>query len=197
MDSRIGEIKRQTRETDISCRIDLDNPGEIEINTDVAFLSHMLELSAKFANISLFLNAKGDVQVDIHHINEDIGIVMGQCLASALSDKVGIRRVASAYVPMDEAMARVVIDISGRPYLVFNVFVAGVDNIIQAYSFDYARQFFMALANHLKANIHIDLLRGRDFHHCMEAIFKAFGMALRDAVRIESKDIPSSKGILD
>ncbi len=194
---RIGEVKRQTRETDISCRVELDNPGRIKVDTDIAFLSHMLELFARFANISLALEARGDVQIDIHHLNEDIGIVLGQCIANTLGDKVGIRRVASAYMPMDEAMARAVVDISGRPYLAFNVFVAGVDNSIQAYSFDYARQFFLALANHLKANIHIDLLRGRDFHHCMEAIFKAFGMALRDAVRIEGKDIPSTKGILD
>ena len=194
---RKTEISRETKETRISCAVNLDSPGKIDVETSAAFLSHMLNLLAKFANLSMSLKAEGDVEIDLHHLNEDAGIVIGQAISSALGDKTGIRRVASAYVPMEEALARAVIDISGRPYLSFNVFVAGIENTIDGYSFEYARQFFQSVANHLRANIHIDLLRGRDFHHCVEAIFKAAGIAIRDAVRVEGSYIPSTKGLVD
>ncbi len=195
---RKAEKKRISQETKINCSVAIDslNPKS-KIEVPIGFLRHMIELFSKFSRLELLIDAEGDLDVDIHHLNEDLAIVLGQCLDEALADRCGIRRVGWAYVPMDEALARVVIDLNGRPYLSFNVFVIRVENQIPEYSIEYARQFFTAVANHLRATIHIDLLRGVDFHHCLEAIFKAFGLAFRDAVEVVDRDLPSTKGIID
>jgi len=193
---REAQLERNTKETQIVCRVNLDGKGDADIITDVPFLSHMLELFSKFALIDLSLSARGDVEIDIHHTNEDMGIVLGQALDNALGNRKGIARVSSAYVPMDEALSRVVIDFSGRPFLSFNVYVINAQNE-SGYSFEYAKQFFNALSVHCKANIHIDVLRGDDFHHIMESVFKAFGRAFYNAKQIISNDIPSTKGAID
>ncbi len=193
---RSGKVERKSKETEIFCEV-VFKEGEIEVDVEIPFLAHMLELMFKFARISAKIKAKGDVEIDIHHLNEDLGIVLGQALSEALGDKVGIRRVGFAYVPMDEALSRVVIDLSGRPYLVFNVFPYQLENEIKDYTVEYARQFFLALANHLKANIHIDLLRAKDFHHAMESVFKGFGLALSGASEIVGRGVSSTKGLLD
>ncbi len=193
---RSARVERKTKETDIVCEISIGE-GPIEVEVEIPFLAHMLELMFKFARMSGEVKAKGDVEIDIHHLNEDLGIVLGQALSEALGDKVGIRRVGFAYVPMDEALSRVVVDLSGRPYLTFNVFPYQLENQITDYSVEYARQFFIALTTHLRANVHVDLLRAKDFHHAMESVFKAFGLALSSAWEIVGQDLPSTKGKLD
>lgn len=197
MTERTGEANRQTRETKIYCRVNLDGNGLCEISTPIPFLTHMLEAFARHSAVDITLSAQGDVEVDMHHTNEDIGIVLGTALASALSDKVGILRFGYAYAPLDEALARSVIDVSGRPYCEMNVYAFGLSNIIDGYSIEYARQFFVALANQLKATIHIDVIKGKDFHHICEALFKSFALAFRMAKAKTGCSLPSTKGRID
>ncbi len=194
---RKAELVRNTKETRISCRVDLDGKGDCQVDIPIPFLAHMLELFTRFAGIDLQVEAEGDLEIDIHHLNEDLGIVLGQALSQALGDKKGIRRVGFAYVPMDEALSRVVLDLSGRPYLVFNVFAFQVENQPSDYSIEYARQFFVSLSSHLRANLHVDLLRAKDFHHAMESVFKALGIAFAMAKEEISDRLPSTKGRLD
>jgi imidazoleglycerol-phosphate dehydratase len=193
---RKGTISRKTKETEIETVFGLEGIGNYDIVTDVPLFTHLLELFTKHGQFDLVLRATGDVEVDFHHLVEDVGIVLGQAFHQGIGDKRGSRRSGTAYVPMDEALARVCIDISGRPYLNYEV---GLDEprIVQ-FNAQLAEEFFRAFAHSAEITLHIDLIRGRNAHHAVEAVFKAFGVALRMAsdVRNPGGDIPSTKGIL-
>jgi len=195
-DRRIGEIKRKTRETDIFVELDLNGSGQHQIDTEITFLSHMLTLFSVHSLCNLNITARGDIEVDDHHTVEDIGICMGEAIKMALGDKKGINRYGEATVPMDEALARVIIDLSNRPYLVYAVNVP-VERL-GVLTTENIKEFFQALANHAGITIHIDLLRGDNSHHIIEAVFKAFARAFRAAVTFEPniEGVWSSKGKL-
>jgi len=194
---RTAEIERKTLETEVLVRIDLDGTGSGTISTGIAFFDHMLDQVARHGLIDLTVRATGDLAVDFHHTVEDVGIAFGAAIYAALHDKSGIFRYGSAYVPLDESLARVVIDISGRSGLVFaapfsRAFVGTFDT-------DLVREFFQALSNHAAITIHVDLIRGTNAHHEVEAIFKAFGRALRSAIEQDPRragSSPSTKGML-
>jgi len=193
---RIGEIKRKTRETEIFVELDLNGSGQHQIDTEITFLSHMLTLFSVHSLCNLKIAARGDIEVDDHHTVEDIGICMGEAIKMALGDKQGINRYGEATVPMDEALARVVIDLSNRPYLVYAVNVP-VERL-GVLTTENIKEFFQALASHAGITIHIDLLRGENSHHIIEAVFKAFARAFRAAVTFEPniEGVWSSKGKL-
>ena len=193
--SRKSEVKRRTAETDIDIELNLDGGADYKIETTIGFFNHMLELLAKHALFDLRIKASGDVEVDDHHLIEDVGICLGQAIKSALGDKAGIKRYGFFILPMDESLCRVALDIGGRPFLVYKMRIAGDSrNEIDLY-----KNFFTALASSLGANIHITILYGNDPHHCIESIFKALGKALRQAVGFDEREkgIPSSKGRID
>lgn len=194
---RRAEVKRVTKETSIELRLDLDGTGRNSIQTPVGFLSHMLETFSKHGALDLEIVAEGDVHIDYHHTVEDVALVLGQAVREALADKRGIRRFGSAYVPMDESLARSVIDFSGRPFIVFD---APIDRemllIHRDFPFALVEEFFKAFASTAQCNLHIDLLRGRNGHHAAEAIFKATALALRMAKERITGEIPSTKGVL-
>ena len=194
---RQAEISRNTLETKITVRVNLDGSGQGKFASGVPFLDHMLDQVAKHGMIDLEVEAQGDLHIDAHHTVEDIGITLGQALTKALGNKAGLRRYGHAYVPLDEALSRVVIDLSGRPGLVFEVdFVRAM---IGAFEVDLVREFFQGLVNHAGMTLHIDALRGENAHHQAETIFKAFGRALRMAVELDPRaagSIPSTKGAL-
>ena len=194
---RQAEISRNTLETKITVRVNLDGTGQGKFASGVPFLDHMLDQVAKHGMIDLEVEAQGDLHIDAHHTVEDIGITLGQALTKALGNKAGLRRYGHAYVPLDEALSRVVIDLSGRPGLVFEVdFVRAM---IGAFEVDLVREFFQGLVNHAGMTLHIDALRGENAHHQAETIFKAFGRALRMAVELDPRaagSIPSTKGAL-
>ncbi|MFA7148447.1 MAG: imidazoleglycerol-phosphate dehydratase HisB [Syntrophomonadaceae bacterium] len=194
--TRVGEIHRKTGETEILVQVELDGTGKHQIDTPIPFLSHMLTLLSVHSLCNLKVTAQGDVNVDDHHTVEDIGICLGEALKMALQDKRGINRYGEAIVPMDEALARVVIDLSGRSYLVYNVKLDR--ERVGDLATENVQEFFQALANSAGMNLHIDLLRGDNAHHIIEAIFKAFARALKMAVAIEPRveGIWSSKGKL-
>jgi len=194
--SRAAELKRKTAETDITLKLDLDGEGNSKINTGIGFLDHMLTLFSKHGLFDLELDACGDLQVDAHHTVEDIGIVLGQALKQALGDKSSIRRYGTSYVPMDEALAMVSVDLGGRPYLVFNVKYAG--ERIGDMEAELLEEFFRAVSVNAAMNIHINVLYGSNNHHIAEAVFKAFGRALDDAVARDTriKGVMSTKGML-
>lgn len=202
MSKRGAEVKRITKETEIKLRLELDGTGQHEIETGVPFLDHMLSLFAKHGLFNLKIEAKGDLEVDIHHTNEDVGICLGEAIKKALGDKKGIKRFGFAYVPMDEALARVVLDISGRPSLHFippgSGVVSSYLNEEEGYSLNDAKQFLQAFVLNSGTNMNIQVLSGQDPHHVLEAIFKALGKALDEATRLDEriKDIPSTKGTL-
>lgn len=202
MQKRIAKIKRKTKETQISVDLNLDGKGKSKIKTGVGFLDHMLELFSYHGLFDLKIRvAKADLDVDIHHTNEDIGICLGQAFKKALGAKKGISRYGFSFVPMDEALCnvRVVLDISNRPSLYFNVSKYVPKLVSSAYTMQDVEEFFKAFAASSGVNMHIDVLKGKDIHHTIEAVFKAFGRALKDAVRIDSrmgKRIPSTKGKL-
>lgn len=181
-------------ETNISIDIDLDGAGDVHIGTGVPFFDHMLSAFAKHGRVDLTIDAKGDVEVDPHHTVEDVGIVLGQAIAKALGEKEGIARFGEALVPMDEALARIALDISGRPYISYNV--SGLAERVAEFDTDLGKEFFRALAMHAGLTIHIDLLRGQNAHHSLEAIFKGTGQALHRATRVTGAGVPSTKGIL-
>lgn len=191
---REAVVKRATNETDISIGLKLDGPYGGKVESGIGFFDHMLDLFAFRAGVRLDIGCKGDLNVDGHHTAEDIGIALGQAIAKALGDKAGIARYAEAAVPMDESLARVTLDISGRPYLVFNAGLRG----LKAGGFDteLAEEFFRALAVHAGLTLHINLEYGSNAHHMLEAIFKAFGIALGQAAKITGAGVPSTKGIL-
>lgn len=197
MTSRTGFIDRTTGETDISLTIDLDESREIVVATGVPFFDHMLHALARHGRFGLSVDATGDVYIDAHHTVEDVGIAMGHALKSALGDRAGIDRYGHAYAPLDEALARVVIDCSGRPFLDFHAdFPEAV--IGQSFASSLVEEFWRALAVNAGLTVHIDLLRARNSHHAAEAIFKAGAIALRSAVRRTGEsDVPSTKGVLE
>ncbi|MFW8566060.1 imidazoleglycerol-phosphate dehydratase HisB [Orrella sp. 11846] len=194
---RKADITRNTRETQIQVQIDLDGTGKQTIDTGVPFLDHMLDQIARHGLIDMNIKANGDLHIDAHHTVEDVGITFGQALLKAVGDKAGIRRYGHAYVPMDEALSRVVIDLSGRPMLTYDVPFTRAR--IGDFDVDLAREFFQGLANSSLMTLHIDNLRGINAHHQCETVFKAFGRALRMAVEMDPGQkgvIPSTKGVL-
>ena len=192
--SRTASIQRKTNETAITLEINLDESGEYALATGLGFFDHMLSHIAKHGRIDFRLKATGDLHVDEHHLIEDTGICLGQALQQALGDKRGIERFGYAFVPMDEALARTVIDLSGRGYLVFNAEFSR--EAINGFPLEMTKEFFQAIASEAKMNLHIALLYGDNAHHQCEAIFKSFGRALRNAVALTGSDVPSTKGVL-
>jgi len=192
---RKAEIERKTKETEIKVLVNIDGEGESRIDSGIGFFDHMLELFSKHSLIDIEMKAAGDLNVDFHHTIEDVGITIGQAINKALGDKKGINRFGSAYIPMDESLARAVVDLSGRGRLVYKFYlkenVGGVDTTL-------IKEFFRAVAENAKMNIHIEVLYGDDTHHQIEAVFKAFAVALREAVSYNEriKGIASTKGKL-
>lgn len=194
---RTSRKLRKTKETEISVSINLDGTGKSAISTGVGFLDHMLDQIARHGLIDLEINATGDLHIDAHHTVEDVGIVLGQAMLEATGDRKGIVRYGHAYVPLDEALSRVVVDLSGRPGLTYAVKYSRA--MIGEFDVDLAHEFFQGFVNHALATVHIDNLRGENAHHQCETIFKAFGRALRFAVQIDPRAadiIPSTKGRL-
>ena len=194
---RRAQVTRNTLETQVSVQLGLDGTGKSVLETGVPFLDHMLDQIARHGMIDLEITAKGDLHIDAHHTVEDIGITVGQAFAKAIGDKKGLYRYGHAYVPLDEALSRVVLDLSGRPGLTFNVNFSRAR--IGDFDVDLIHEFFQGLANHSLMTLHIDNLAGRNAHHQAETIFKAFGRALRMAIAFDSAAsgiIPSTKGSL-
>ncbi len=194
---RRAEVVRNTAETQITARVDLDGTGLAKLDTGIGFFDHMLDQIARHGLIDLDIQARGDLHIDGHHTVEDVGIALGQAVYQAVGDKKGIRRYGHAYVPLDEALSRVVIDFSGRPGLVMNVpFRSGM---IGTFDSQLAHEFFQGFANHAFVTLHIDNLRGENAHHQCETVFKAFARALRVALELDPRSagtIPSTKGSL-
>lgn len=194
---RQAEITRNTAETRIRVVIDLDGSGRADLQSGVPFLDHMLDQIARHGLVDLTVQASGDLHIDAHHTVEDVGITLGQAIAKAIGDKRGVRRYGHAYVPLDEALSRVVIDFSGRPGLEFHVPFTRA--MIGQFDVDLTREFFQGLVNHAAMTVHIDNLRGSNAHHQCETVFKAFGRALRMAAEPDPRahdSIPSTKGTL-
>lgn len=194
---RNAQVTRNTLETRISVKLNLDGSGKATFDTGLPFLEHMLDQVARHGMVDLDIVAKGDLHIDAHHTVEDIGITLGQAFNQAVGDKKGLRRYGHAYVPLDEALSRVVLDISGRPGLVFNVDFARSN--VGEFDVDLVREFFQGFVNHALVTLHIDNLAGDNAHHQMETVFKAFGRALRMALEVDSRMagmMPSTKGTL-
>ena len=197
MTQRIAEVERNTLETQITCKINLDGTGKSTFLTGVPFLDHMLDQIARHGLIDMDIIAKGDLEIDSHHTVEDIGITLGQAFAKALSDKKGIYRYGHSYIPLDEALSRVVIDFSGRPGLFYEVKYPKA--MIGSFDVDLFREFFQGFVNHAGVTLHIDNLKGVNAHHVAETIFKAFGRAIRMAITADVRMegiMPSTKGSL-
>ena len=195
--TRQASVTRTTKETSVAVSLDLDGKGSSRIETPVGFLSHMLDVIARHGKVELDVVASGDTGIDYHHTVEDTGLVLGETFAKALGDKRGNRRFGHAYVPLDEALARVVVDFAGRPYLVFEVPIDREMLLIHKdFPFALVEEFFKSFANKCACNIHVDLIRGRNGHHAAEAIFKAFAVALRQAKEVVDSEVPSTKGVL-
>ena len=197
MTARTAEVSRNTAETRITVRINLDGTGQSKLSTGIGFFDHMLDQIARHGMIDLDIHAEGDLHIDGHHTVEDVGITLGQAFAKAVGDKKGIRRYGHAYVPLDEALSRVVVDFSGRPGLVMHVpFKSGM---IGEFDSQLAFEFFQGFVNHALVTLHIDNLRGENAHHQAETVFKAFARALRAALELDPRSagiIPSTKGSL-
>jgi imidazoleglycerol-phosphate dehydratase len=194
--SRRAEIKRKTRETDVQIALDLDGAGVSRIDTEVPFLDHMLELFARHGLFDLEITCKGDLQIDDHHSVEDTAISLGQAFAQAMGDKAGIVRYGAAYVPMDETLARAVVDLSGRSYLVYKV--QNTRDRVGSFSVELAEHFWHSFAEHCKCNLHIEVFYGRNQHHIIEAVFKSVARSLSQAVRIDERieGVMSTKGVI-
>jgi imidazoleglycerol-phosphate dehydratase len=194
--ARRARVERRTRETTITAEVNLDGSGRAELATGVPFLDHMLDQVARHGMLDLALQAKGDLHIDAHHTVEDVGIVLGQAVAKALGDKAGVARYGHAYVPLDEALSRAVIDLSGRPGLDYHV--AFTRAMIGAFDVDLVHEFFQGFVNHALVTLHLDNLRGDNAHHQAETVFKAFARALRMAVAPDARasGVPSTKGVL-
>ena len=194
---RTAEVERKTKETQIRVRVDLDGTGRARLASGVPFLDHMLDQVARHGMIDLDLEAKGDLEIDAHHTVEDIGITFGQAFARAIGDKAGVRRFGHAYVPLDEALSRVVIDFSGRPGLEYHVPFTRA--LIGEFDVDLVHEFFQGFVNHAQVTLHVDNLRGDNAHHQCETVFKAFARALRMACERDLRTqgtVPSTKGSL-
>jgi imidazoleglycerol-phosphate dehydratase len=194
--TRSAEIARKTNETAIRVELTLDGRGESNVKTKIPFFDHMLTLFARHSLVNLTVQADGDIEVDLHHTVEDTGIALGQAIAKALGDKRGIRRYGWAYLPMDETLARVVVDFSGRPFLAYR----GPESVasIGAFSFTLLEEFLRAFSTHAAANLHVELLYGRDAHHMCEAVFKGLAKAVDQACQLDPRveGVPSTKGTL-
>ena len=194
MSKRAADVARKSKETRLRARVKLDGTGRIKVDTGLPFLDHMLEQTARYAAIDLTLAGSGDLNVDSHHLVEDAGIVFGQALSAALGNRDGIARFGYAYAPLDEALARVVLDLGKRPYLAYGVPLRGRIGSLES---EVIEEFWKALSIHLGATVHVDVIRGRNRHHVAEATFKALGLALRDAMTPGAgPGAPSSKGLL-
>lgn len=193
---RKAEIHRETKETEITLKMDLDGSGKYSIQTRIPFFDHMLQLLAYHSAIDLILKAVGDTEVDAHHTVEDVGICLGEGLRKALGEMRGIRRYGMALIPMDETLASVALDLSMRPYLIFHM--KPKRSRIGSFDLELVEEFFKAFSNHGKFTLHINLLYGRNSHHMVEAVFKGVGRALREAVSRDERleEVPSTKGIL-
>jgi imidazoleglycerol-phosphate dehydratase len=194
---RQAQVTRKTLETQITVKVDLDGTGKSILKTGIGFFDHMLDQVARHGMLDLEVVATGDLHIDAHHTVEDVGIALGQAVSKALNDKTGIRRYGHAYVPLDEALTRVVIDLSGRPGLEFDVNFSRA--LIGEFDVDLIHEFFQGFVNHAAATLHIDNLKGRNAHHQAETAFKAFGRALRMALEIDPRMqgiLPSTKGTL-
>ena len=192
--SRRSDLSRKSRETRLRARVNLDGRGRIKVATGLPFLDHMLEQTARYAGMDVTLQGAGDIHVDAHHLVEDAGIVLGQALSAALGDRAGIVRFGYAYAPLDESLARVVVDLGKRPFLSYNVALRGRIGTMES---EVVEEFWKALSIHLGATIHVDVIRGRNRHHIAEATFKALGLALRMAMAGGAgPGVPSSKGVL-
>ena len=195
--SRVGKVARKTKETELEVQVDLDGRGDASVSTGIPFFDHMLETLARHGALDLTLQCKGDLHIDQHHTVEDSGIALGSAIDQALGDRKGIARAGCFYFPLDEALSRTVIDLSGRSYLHWNVSLDQGPR--SAMDLSVIEGFFKAIADQARANIHIDLLSGRDFHHGAESIFKSFARALRQAVALDARlsgAVPSTKGVL-
>ena len=196
-EGRQGRVERKTKETEIGLQLNLDGTGAAKVRTPIPFFSHMLEAWAKHGLMDLSVEATGDVEVDIHHTVEDVGIVLGQTLRQALGDKRGIVRYGTAFVPMDEALVQAAVDLSGRPFLVFNVPVARTR--VSNFDLDMLQEFFRAFAFNAEITLHVTMHYGHNLHHITEAVFKAVGRALAEATRLNPRIaglLPSTKGSL-
>jgi imidazoleglycerol-phosphate dehydratase len=194
---RQARVERKTKETDVTIHLDVDGTGAAKVTTPIPFFSHMLEAWSKHGLMDVIVDASGDVEVDIHHTVEDVGIVLGQALHRALGDKRGIVRYGTAFVPMDEALVAASVDISGRPFLVFNVPVARTR--VSNFDLDMLQEFFRAFAFNAEITLHVTMHYGHNLHHITEAVFKAVGRALADATRLNPRIagiLPSTKGAL-
>src|SRR5688572_22525813 len=194
---RNAEIQRDTKETQVFVALDLDGTGEGRLESGIPFLDHMLDQLARHGGLDLTVKANGDLEIDAHHTVEDIGITLGMAMAKALGDKKGIRRYGHAYVPLDEALSRAVVDFSGRPGLEFHVDFRRAR--VGVFDVDLTHEFFQGFVNHAQATVHIDNLRGENAHHQCETIFKAFARAVRMAVELDPRAggvVPSTKGTL-
>jgi imidazoleglycerol-phosphate dehydratase len=192
--SRKADVTRESKETRLRAKLDLEGFGRVRVATGLDFLDHMVEQVARYGGFDITFRGSGDVSVDPHHLVEDAGIVLGQALSQALGDRAGITRFASAYAPLDESLARVVIDLGKRPYLSYNVALRGRIGTMES---EVLEEFWRALSIHLGATIHVDVIRGRNRHHVAEATFKALGLALRQAMAPGGgPGVPSSKGLL-
>ena len=197
MTTRRADVVRNTKETQITASINLDGTGQGQLNTGMPFIDHMLDQIVRHGLIDINITCTGDVEIDDHHSAEDCGIALGQAFAQAIGDKKGIRRVGNSYVPLDEALSRVVIDISGRPHLDFNV--EFTRSSVGGFDVDLFYEFFQGFVNHANITVHIDNLRGRNTHHQIESVFKAFARALRMATELDPRmagQMPSTKGSL-
>jgi len=194
---RTADVHRKTKETDLRVTLALDGRGEARVRTGIGFFDHMLEALARHALLDLTVEASGDLHVDGHHTVEDTGIALGQAIANALGDRAGIRRYADALVPLDDALVRAVIDVSGRPYLVYNVDIPKWQ-MLGDYDVFLTPEFFRALIQNAGLTVHLDLVRGDNPHHIVEATFKAFARALDDATALDPRvrGVPSTKGVL-
>ncbi len=195
---RKAAVARKTSETDIKISLNLDGRGDYSIDTSIPFVDHMLGLMSKHGHMDLNVQARGDIEIDYHHLMEDLGIVLGEAVKKALGKKLRIRRYGEALTPMDESLAQVAVDLSGRPFLVYRVRLPGGGMQIQSMGASFFEDFFRSLVNNAGMNLHILLLYGRDPHHIFEAIFKGFGRALHSAAEIRpgSSGVPSTKGTL-
>ena len=192
--SRTGQVTRKSKETQLTAKVDLAGKGKVRVATGLPFLDHMLEQVARYGGFDLTFRGAGDLKVDTHHLVEDAGIVLGQAISQALGDRAGIRRFASAYAPLDEALSRVVVDLGRRPYLSYNVALKGRIGDVES---EVLEEFWRAFAIHSGATLHVDSIRGRNRHHIAESTFKALGLALREAMALSgSGGAPSSKGLL-
>jgi imidazoleglycerol-phosphate dehydratase len=191
--SRKGRIERRSKETQLVAEVELDGTGRVEVETGLPFLDHMVEQIARYGAFDLAFKGRGDIAVDPHHLCEDAGIVLGQALAEALGSREGITRFAAAYAPLDESLARVVVDLGKRPFLSYNLPLKGKVGSLES---EVLEEFWRSLSIHLGATIHVDLIRGRNRHHIAESAAKALGLALREAMSLGGRGVPSSKGLL-